>query len=262
VEWFVLFSISRGVKGTNEEKPGMRIIQPNCRIQFTDGDIQFITEILGKTEAGRQALVQLLTDPTSRDTVLDDEKLLRALLEHGGCLRVSTHFYFYILVRRVLKDAGIHDTTVADYVAEMMAEFSRTERSRATPAEGPNSLDYFFEMLAALQRADDLTAFYLRSHIGNQSLFMSGLFLERIKHRAERRGSPGLRYYESLGKASFRAAGDHRLARKYELSSVFHTLAEQFEAARRALNDLADRLVSLGDPNVNLPILCGGPDRG
>jgi hypothetical protein len=204
----------------------------------------------------------LLTDPSSRDTVLDDENILRALLEHGGCLRVSTHFYFYILVRRVLKDAGIVDRTVADYVAEMMAEFSRSERARATPAGGPNSLEYFFEMLAALQSADELATFHLRSHIGNQSLFLSGLFPGRILHRAERRGSPGLRYYEDLGKTSFRAAGDHRLARKYELSNVFHTLAERFGAARRALNDLADRLISLGDPAVNLPILSAGGERG
>jgi hypothetical protein len=31
---------------------------------------------------------------------------------------------------------------------------------------------------------------------------------------------------------------------------VFDTLSEQFEPARRALNDLSDRLFSIGDPEV------------
>ena len=232
----------------------MKVILPNCRVQFTAEDIQFITEVMGRSEGGRNCLVQLLTDADSRDAILDDETLVHALLEQGGFLRVSPHFYFYVLVRRVLKRAGIDDRTVADYVAEVMTEFSRTERSRCELPGSSKHLDYFFEMLAALQHADERAAFYLRSHIGNQSLFMSGLFPERIRDRAERRGFPDLKYYQELGRINFRVAGDHRLARKYELSRVFHTLAERFEAARRALNDLADRLVSLGEPAMNLPV--------
>ena len=105
-------------------------------------------------------------------------------------------------------------------------------------------------MLAALQTADDHTAFSIRAHIGNHSLFLSGVFPEHILHRAERRGAPGLSYYEQLGRANYRAASTHRLAARYELASVFDTLAERFEPARRALNDLSERVLSLGDPEL------------
>ena len=108
----------------------------------------------------------------------------------------------------------------------------------------------FFEMLTALETADDHTAFCIRAHIGNHSLFLSGVFPEHILHRVERRGAPGLRYYQDLGRANYRAASNHRLAARYDLAAVFDTLSEKFEPARRALNDLSERLFSLGDPEA------------
>src|SRR5436309_6882846 len=227
----------------------MNVIQPNCRMQFTAEDIEFILGVLGPKSAPADSLVKLLADEEARDLILDDESLLRALLESRGCLQVSTHFYFYVLVRHVFRRSGISDREVADYVAEVLSEYSRTEQMECRIKDQPKSLEYFFEMLAALQTADDVTSFYLRAHIGNYSLFFSGIFPDRIRFRAELRGSPDLRYYEALGKSSFRVASDHRLARKYDLAKVFDVLAERFEVTRLALNDLGERLISLGDAN-------------
>jgi hypothetical protein len=116
----------------------------------------------------------------------------------------------------------------------------------------PKSLEYFFEMLAALQTADDVTSFHIRAHIGNYALFFSGIFPDRIRFRAEFRGCPDLRYYEALGKSSYRVASDHRLARKYDLAKVFDVLSDKFEVTRLALNDLGDRLITLGDADAGL----------
>lgn len=222
----------------------MKVIKPNCRVQFAGQDIEFILSVLGSKLGGQDCLVQLLADEDTRDLILDDKALFRALLERGGCLRVSSHFYFYILVRQVFNRAGIADRTVADYVAELLAEFATTERARCVLPGQSHSLDYFFEMLSALQTADEHTSFRLRAHIGNYSLFLSGVFPDRIRVRAERRGFPDLSYYEALGKTYFRAAGEHRLAQRYELSDIFGTLSERFTTTRRALNDIADRLFS------------------
>lgn len=235
----------------------LNVIQPNCRMQFTAEDVEFILSVLGSKTGTAECLVKLLADEDARDLILDDEALFRALLEQRGCVRVSTHLYFYILVRRVLKKSGIEDRLVADYVAEVLAEFSRTERTRCVVPGIPQPMDYFFEMLSALQTADDHTGFCLRAHIGNHSLFLSGVFPERIRHRAEYKGAPDLKYYEEVGRTNYRVAGDHRLARKYDLAPVFSVLAERFQATRMALNELADRLLSLGDPAFPMEKLFG-----
>jgi len=225
------------------------MIQPNCRIQFAAEDIDFIVSVLGTRLGTEKCLIQLLADEASRDLILDDEALFHALLERGGCLRVSSRFYFYILVRHVFRRSDIQDRSVADYVAEVLAEFSSAERSRCVLPGQNHSLDYFFEMMTALQTADDRTSFFIRVHMGNHSLFLSGVFPERIRFRAEARGFPDLKYFESIGQSQYRAASDHRLAQRYAVSKVLNTLAERFQATRLALNDISDRLFSLGDSN-------------
>lgn len=233
----------------------MHVIQPNCRVQFTAEDIDFILNVLRPGVDSSEGLCRLLADEDTRDLVLDDEKLLHAILEHRSCLRISTHFYFYILVRQVFRRSGLEERAVADYVAELLAEFSRFERTRG-PGVGPTQpFDYVCDMLAALQTADDSTSFYLRAHIGNHSLFMTGIFPDRVRYRTERRGAPGLRYYEEVGRANYRVASDHRLARKYDLDGIFTTLAERFQTTRLALNDLGERLITLGDVDASISSL-------
>jgi len=229
----------------------MNVIQPNCRIQFTAEDIAFIIAALGRKAGDAESLVKLLTDEEARDLILDDERLLHALLEARGCLRVSAHFYFYVLVRQVFRRASLDDRRVADYVAELLAEYSALERTRC-PVRGPEGeLNYFFELLAALQGADDFTTFQLRAHIANHSLFLAGVFPDRIRARAEQRGFPGMRYYEELGRTNFQLASGHRLARRHDLSRIFALLAERFQTTRLALNDMGDRLLSLGEADCS-----------
>jgi hypothetical protein len=228
----------------------MMMIRPNCRAQFAAEDMDFILSVLGSRIGTAECLVKLLADEESRDQILDDEALLHALLERRGCLRVSSRFYFYILVRQVLRRSNIQDRAVADYVAEVLAEFSRAERLRCVVPGQNGPLDYFFEMLAALQTADDRTNFFIRVHIGNHSLFLSGVFPARIRYRAEARGFPDLKYYEGLGRMQYRAASDHRLAQRYEVAEILSTLAERFETTRLALNDIADRYLFIGDPSL------------
>ena len=131
----------------------MRMIQANCRVQFTAEDIDFILSVLGPKAGTAETLVKLLADEDTRDLILDDPSLLHALLERRDCLRVSTHFYFYVLIRQTFLKSDILDRSVADYVAELLAVFARTERTRCVVPGVEQPLDYFFEMVAALSAA-------------------------------------------------------------------------------------------------------------
>ncbi|MDB6131486.1 MAG: hypothetical protein JWM04_2593 [Verrucomicrobiales bacterium] len=228
----------------------MKMIQPNCRIQFNASDIDFITIVLA--QEGQSATIRaLLSDDSCRDSILDDRRLYDAILEQRGCLSISSHLYFYVLVRHSLLRMGVQDRPVADYVAELLSEFSRTEQSRCCIPGQAQPLEYFFEMLGALQTSNDYQCFCLRTYMANLALFTSGLFKERIEARAERRGFPGLRYYQDMGRMNYRVASHHRLARKFELGSVLETLSEKFEPTRCALNDLSERILFLNDPQVS-----------
>jgi hypothetical protein len=225
----------------------MTVIQANCRVQFTPEDVAFLLKSLARHGGQEASLASLLADPGSLDLLLDHEAVLRGVLEDEGCLQVSRHFYFYTLVRHALLKAGIDDREIADYVGSLLAEYGVQEKTRCRVPGRDGALDYFFEMMGALQTVDDRTAFFLRAQIGNQSLFLSGMFPERIRQRAKQRGFPDISYYRELGRTNFRVAGDHRLARRYSVDTLYHRLSDRFETARLALNDLSERLVFLGD---------------
>src|SRR5437667_89455 len=108
----------------------MKMIQPNCRIQFAAEDIEFIASVLGRKLGAAECLIKLLADEESRDLILDDEALFHALLERRGCLRVSSRFYFYILVRHVFRRSDLQERAVADYVLNVLAErFQATRKA-------------------------------------------------------------------------------------------------------------------------------------
>jgi len=230
----------------------MNFIRPHCRLHLTAADVDFILSTLGRSPGDAAALRDLLTDEGSRDGLLDQPVLYRAVLEGSGCLAISPHLYFYLLVRHALLAAGVKERELADYIAEMLGEFTRTECTRARLPGDPSPLDYFYEMLAALPRLEPRQAFALRLHMGNQALYHAGLFRERIEHRASRKGFPGVDYYERMGQASFAAASHDRWAGRLGLERLLEALAECFHAARLALNDLTERLISLGDGNAGV----------
>src|SRR5690348_1448096 len=123
----------------------MKMIQPNCRVQFAAEDIDFILSVLGSKIETAECLTKLLADEESRDQILDDEALFRALLERRGCLRVSARFYFYVLVRHVFTRSDLNDRALADYVAEVLSAFSESARSQCVIGGQPKSMDYVFE---------------------------------------------------------------------------------------------------------------------
>ena len=86
------------------------MIQANCRARFTAEDFQFIVRTLARSQTDQVSLVDLLSDSETRDSVLDNPRLIDAILSNAGHLCISSHFYFYVLARHVLReDARIND---------------------------------------------------------------------------------------------------------------------------------------------------------
>src|SRR6266566_687636 len=105
---------------------------------------------------------------------------------------------------------------------------------------------YISDMLIALTRATPEQAFLLRAHVGNYSLFISGIFHEHTQRRSLR-GGPDIKFYEQIGRTNFEMVASHATARHCELDDVFEELADRFREVRIALNHLSDQLLNLDD---------------
>ena len=114
-------------------------------------------------------------------------------------LSISSQFYFYVLARHVLRQAGINDRKLCDYVASLLETFSRISGLQAPHLADERGQQYISDMLIALTRATPEQAFLLRAHVGNYSLFLSGIFHENTQRRS-RRGAPDLKFYEQVGR--------------------------------------------------------------
>jgi hypothetical protein len=222
------------------------MIQANCRARFTAADFQFIVQTLARSPNDQVSLVDLLSDEQTRDAVLDHPRLVEAILSQTGQLSISSAFYFYVLARHVLQRADIGDRKLSDYIGSLLETFSRVNGLRPPNTEEDSCRQYLSDMLIALTRATAEQSFLLRAHVGNYSLFVSGIFHENAQHRS-RRGAPDLEFYEKVGRTSFQLVASHSTARRCSLDDVYEELADRFHDVRVALNRLAEELINLDD---------------
>jgi hypothetical protein len=222
------------------------MVRANCRERFTGADFDFIVRSLARSQPDRVSLVDLLSDAETRDSILDHPQLVDAILSNPAHLHISSQFYFYVLARYVLRQAGILDRKLCDYVGSLLEAFSRANLLHQSDKTGNRAHEYISDMLIALQRVTPEQAFLLRAHIGNYSLFISGIFHENAQRRHER-GGPDLKFYEQIGRTNYQLLAEHATARRCELDDVFGGLAGCFHDVRLALNQLSDRLLNLDD---------------
>jgi len=226
----------------------LRIVKAECRDRLTSEDFDFIVSTLGSDPIATQSILTLLSDTTTRDQVLDDKSLFRAIIDSPHDLRISPHLYFYVLVRRALLAADIDDRDLSDYVASMLAHF--TLASQVWPRSCGRLLDTTVDILHAMQGRSGEERFALHAYAGNISLFMSGVFIQRIYNRNRRRAAPPVDYYERFGMSNFGAAGEHQLASCYDLSGIYGRLSREFRDVRLALNDMTERLTFCGQEQI------------
>src|SRR5437763_3837846 len=228
------------------------MIRANCRERFTAADFDFVVCTLARSRTDHVSLADLLSDADTRDSVLDSPRLVDAILSNAGHLQISSHFYFYILARHVLRDVGVTDRKLCDYVASLLEAFSRASGLRAPHMTEEGERQYVSDMLIALTRATAEQAFLLRAHVGNYSLFLSGIFHENTQRRSLR-GAPDLAFYEQIGRTNYQLVASQATARRCDLSDVFEGLADRFREVRIALNRLSDSLLNLDeDSNPSL----------
>lgn len=230
------------------------MIRANCRARFTAADFDFVVRTLARSETDHVSLVDLLSNEDTRDSVLDHPRLMDAILSKAGQLHISSQFYFYVLARHVLRQAGLADRKLSDYVGSLLETFSRASRLVADEQNECGNRQYISDILIALKRATPEQAFLLRAHAGNYSLFISGIFHENTQHRS-RRGAPDIEFYEHFGRTNFQLVASHATARRCELDDVYEGLADRFHDVRLALNELSDRLLSLDDAGIGSLLL-------
>ncbi|MBF0430736.1 MAG: hypothetical protein HQK83_05625 [Fibrobacteria bacterium] len=221
------------------------ILKPLCREKLTPADFEFMSEVLASKRNQKRFFETLLCDNEIRDQMLDARPLFKAVLELNAVLMISSYFYFYILIRNLFLKKGIDDRMMADYVAMILTEVLSESRRQGEDTPKGHPFPYIVDMLTKLEEAGPHEQFRIHTEIGNHTLFFTGMLKKVIRARTNRRGAPGVRYYEAMGIQSFSLAGNAVLAEEMKMESLYKDLSAFFVDIRQSLNQISKEHIFL-----------------
>lgn len=226
------------------------MILANTRARLSRGDAQLVVRLVARGSAKAQETAEGTLAHEGLDPLLDDPRLLDGLLHARQGAHASMPLFSYVVVRHALRQAGVDERVIADYVASLLLQFGLRQRARQIADHDDATYDTLAALGDELETSDAARSFLARAHLGNYALWLSGLFPDHIEQRRWRRGGPDVSYFEQMGQRGFRLAADHRLANEHGLAPLFAAAAERFPTLRVALNRVSDRLLF---PNVHTP---------
>jgi hypothetical protein len=120
----------------------------------------------------------------------------------------SLQQFFRHQLQQSFQAHGLNDHGTIDYVSEVLAQFAYTRLCYALHDAEGRPLEYIVDMLIASEEANDAggrrrRASAIMKYIGDYTLFMSGLFRERVAARGE------LNYYVAHGRNAFWRSADY-----------------------------------------------------
>ncbi|MFQ5963747.1 MAG: hypothetical protein ACE5KZ_05630 [Candidatus Scalinduaceae bacterium] len=131
----------------------------------------------------------------------------------------------------------LEDSQVSNYIANILTQFTKSSRLFKIREAEKESYQYIVDMIADSLRSDNNRKFYIYCHIGNYTLFLTGMFPEYIEYRYERkRRSVDKQYYIDFGKTYYALASEHTNVRGNRLSGTLSYLSEGFEVVAQVLH--------------------------
>lgn len=224
----------------------IRVPKTGCWYRFTAADWQFIMESLDLTERSRDGLKLLGGDQDAMRHTLDHPKLFESLFMSQKAALVSSELFFLVVVRHTLKEIGVEELEIADYIAVVCADFGVPKSDQGSKSLPQSQGLYSLDWMQALDSAQGYERFFIHVGCANQFMVLTCLYPNFLRHRAERRGAPSVDYYEKVVMSNLDAARHHALAEEFDLRKIFGKLAEAFPPVRRAMNHTLSEYLSLG----------------
>ena len=206
-------------------------------------DAQLALRLLAEGRSDeRQRLEEMLADQ-GLDSLLDDPRLLTALLRAPGGAHASLPLFCYVVVRQALRRLGEDDRALADFAAAIVMHFGMRDRALKIADADDQVYTTLADLMADAESSDPRRSFLVRAHLGHYALWLSGLFPDHVEARRWRRGGPDLDYFEEMGRRGYQLAASHRLAAEYGLVALFAAAADRFGVLRLALTQMSDTLL-------------------
>lgn len=151
---------------------------------------------------------------------------------------------------------GVVDTQLIDYVSSLLIRFTRTDQSQKVRAPNGQPATQIVSMLSEADQRLGEAKREVHRHIGDYTLFWSGLYPEALRHSD--RGSDGDQFvaYCTHGKRSYRIASTIEGKEQEAPNELLMRLSEQFELCAYGLREIRREWERRdGDPQSGRPLV-------
>ena len=139
--------------------------------------------------------------------------------------------FFHKLTLMCFKQLFIENLLVADYISNLLTRFASTDQLYKIKNDQGERVEYIVDFLIEANNALDLqndrfSPFRereVRLHIGDYTLFMTGVYRDVVKKNAS------LEYYMGQGKASYSTVSEFDQLAEKEGANLFQELSNRFE---------------------------------
>jgi len=158
-----------------------------------------------------------------------------------------TQFFRHQLTR-AFTDGGLEDAPALEYVSDLLARFARSRALYPFEVDG-RPIEHLVDLWSAYRRAlsdsprGRTRASQLVRHVGEYTLFMSGLFRDRLRRRGE------LEYYLDQGTSAYSHCASTEPQPPQR--TLFHRLHRQFREISGSLDRLRCQQWPLDGPWLN-----------
>ena len=254
---------------TMEKEETIQELQKESLQSLSDKDLLFLIESYVTRRNDYENIASLIKgDEDVIAKMIDSDRVFNNVMNcTERILEISPYFMFSLLLRRAFKEKRkdtkfiektiealnktepvipwdktrlmglLEDTQVSNYIANMLAQFTESSRLYNERENEGRSYQYIVDMITDSLHSDNIEKFHIYCHIGNYTLFLTGMIPEYIKYRYEYKRRPvDKHYYVGFGKTYYGLASEHTNARKSRLTGTLSQLSEGFEAVSQVLS--------------------------
>jgi len=161
---------------------------------------------------------------------------------HSRCKQSLQKFFEHLVRRRFIDDIRLEEPGVVRYVTDLLADFAHTDSVYRIQDASGRPLEAVAEMLIESNPLLEASSFdrerAVRKHVGDYTLFMTGLFPESVAklHQSKRPRLDAFVDYVRAGKESYKIVACFDQFEYRDEAPLFRRLSEHFERCVVGLN--------------------------
>jgi len=135
-------------------------------------------------------------------------------------------------------ELGVTEVQLVDYVSDLLFRFVRIENLHRVRKTNGQPITEVFQMLKEAENRIGLAKREIHRHIGDFTLFWSGMYPESLRRIRVHESADGFLDYCQHGKRAYAIAAEIDGGQDRPSSEVLHLLSDQFELCAYGLREI------------------------